>query len=93
LTRHLTDKERATLDLMAIGMTDREIARATGYTVGGVKSQVRQIFNKLGAVNRCHAVYLGFRRNLLNRTRTIVVPDELARATDKRNARREVVTR
>lgn len=90
MSRHLTDKERVTLDLMAIGMTDREIATVTGYSVSAIKSQVRQIFHKLGAVNRCHAVYLGFRRNLLNRTRTIVVPESVADATDKRNARREV---
>lgn len=75
MTRHLSDRERVTLDLMAIGMTDRQIAGVTGYSVSAIKSQVRQIFIKLGAVNRCHAVYLGFRRNLLNRTRTIVVPE------------------
>lgn len=88
MTRHLTDKEKVTLDLMAIGLTDREIATVTGYSLAAIKSQVRNILVKLRAVNRCHAVYVAFRRNLLSRTRTIAVPEQITTATDKRNSRR-----
>lgn len=85
MSTRLSEKEAATFDLVAIGLTDREIAVATGYSESAVKSQVRRILYKLGAVSRTHAVYLGFRRNILNRTRTITVPEPVA--TQRRQAR------
>lgn len=92
MSRELTKAERLTLDYMAVGLTDREIAAVTGYSVAAVKSQVRQIFNKLQAVNRCHAVYLGFRYSLLSRSRAITVPETVRTSTSKRNYRRSEVT-
>jgi DNA-binding CsgD family transcriptional regulator len=57
----LTPREREVLALMVAGATNSQIADALIITVGTVKSHVKHILAKLGAVNRSQAIaiYLG----------------------------------
>jgi DNA-binding CsgD family transcriptional regulator len=57
----LTAREREVLELMVIGATNGAIAEQLVITEGTVKSHVKHILRKLGAVNRSQAIarYLG----------------------------------
>ena len=52
----LTGREREVLQLMARGMSNREIAEALGTAEGTVKNQCSSIFQKLGVRDRLRAV-------------------------------------
>lgn len=64
-TPELTARERDVLELMRLGITNKEIARQLGLTEGTVKSHVREIMNKLNAISRTEAVNLATQRGLL----------------------------
>ncbi len=57
----LTAREREVLELMVVGATNGAIAEQLVITEGTVKSHVKHILRKLGAVNRSQAIarYLG----------------------------------
>jgi DNA-binding CsgD family transcriptional regulator len=57
----LTDREREVLELLAVGATNAQIADQLVISESTVKSHVRHILRKLGAVNRAQAIsrYLG----------------------------------
>jgi DNA-binding CsgD family transcriptional regulator len=57
----LTDREREVLRLLAVGATNAQIADDLVVSESTVKSHVRHILRKLGAVNRAQAIsrYLG----------------------------------
>ncbi|MER6972254.1 LuxR C-terminal-related transcriptional regulator [Nocardioides sp. NPDC057767] len=57
----LTSREREVLELMAVGATNPMIASELVVSASTVKSHVRHILRKLGAVNRAQAIarYLG----------------------------------
>ena len=55
----LTDPERALLELVAAGLSDREIAARLG--VGDVRDDVARLLVKLGARDRIHAVLAAHR--------------------------------
>lgn len=63
--RELTEVELSTLDYLSRGLTNRRIAQAMFVAEDTIKSRVRQIFEKLGADDRAHAVRLGFETGLL----------------------------
>jgi len=48
----LSTRQRQIFDLIVIGLSNKEIARALGLGVGTVKIRVRKLFGKLGVRNR-----------------------------------------
>lgn len=71
----LTEREIATLRLLAEGLTDKEIGDALNVATPTVKSYVRSIISKLDAKNRTEAVAIGFKSGLLL-TRSLSVDEE-----------------
>ena len=69
----LTEREEQVIDGIAIGLTDREIAGRLGISPFTVKTHVRLILAKLGAVNRTQAALTWSRNeaNALAQTRDI----------------------
>lgn len=62
----LTKRELEVLNLMAAGMTNKEIAIELGITAGTVKVHTHNIFSKLNVNRRTKAVAEGIKLNLLN---------------------------
>ncbi len=52
----LTPRERMLLEALGSGRTNAELARSLGVSVNTVKFHLRNLFDKLGARNRAHAV-------------------------------------
>nr|WP_275943138.1 LuxR C-terminal-related transcriptional regulator [Pseudenhygromyxa sp. WMMC2535] len=61
----LTEREREVLDLLAIGLSNRELAKRLFISVGTVKTHVHRILAKLGAPNRTQAVHRAREAGLL----------------------------
>lgn len=61
----LTPRERDVLELMRLGITNKEIGEALSVAPGTVKTHVREILSKLGAMSRTEAVGLAIQRGLL----------------------------
>jgi NarL family two-component system response regulator LiaR len=66
----LTDREREVLRRMAIGRTNKEIARSLDIALTTVKSHVRSILDKLGVDSRTQAALYAVQSHMLT-------PDEL----------------
>jgi LuxR family maltose regulon positive regulatory protein len=62
----LSRREREILTLLSQGLTREEIADDSGLSVNTVKSTLRSIYNKLGAVNRAAAIRIAGSRGILN---------------------------
>lgn len=62
---HLTPREQQVLELLRVGISNKEIARRLGLTESTVKSHVKEVLNKLGALSRTEAVTIALRRGLL----------------------------
>jgi DNA-binding NarL/FixJ family response regulator len=58
----LTQREVKVLRLMAGGLSNREIAEASGTSEGTVKNQVSSVLSKLGVRDRVRAVLKGIER-------------------------------
>lgn len=56
----LTPRERQVIELVAQGLTDREIGRELTITPRTVSTHVQGILTALNANNRAHAVYLHY---------------------------------
>jgi two-component system NarL family response regulator len=61
----LTAREREVLELMRLGISNKEIGRQLGVAEGTVKAHVREILSKLNAISRTEAVNLAIQRGLL----------------------------
>ena len=61
----LSRREREILNLMAQGMSNKEIARIFNIEERTVKNHITSILHKLEANNRTHAVILALRHNLI----------------------------
>jgi DNA-binding NarL/FixJ family response regulator len=59
--RGLTDRQRRVLELMALGLDNREIAERMGLGTETIKTHVRAVLKKLEANHRTHAVAIGLR--------------------------------
>jgi DNA-binding CsgD family transcriptional regulator/N-acetylneuraminic acid mutarotase len=57
----LTDREREVLDLVATGITNREVAQELFISVNTVKVHLRNIYTKLGADSRTEATMIAVR--------------------------------
>jgi NarL family two-component system response regulator LiaR len=62
----LTERESEVLNLLAKGMTNKEIAETLVITERTVKFHVSAILTKLGASNRTEAVTIAAQQNLIN---------------------------
>ncbi len=63
----LSRREQAILECLASGYDDPQIAETLSISVSTVRFHLGNVFEKLGARNRCHAVALGFQSGLLQR--------------------------
>lgn len=61
----LSPRQEAVLLLLAMGLSNKEIAPALQVGIETVKSHVKHILISLGARNPTHAVYLAFERGIL----------------------------
>ncbi|MDL2233439.1 LuxR C-terminal-related transcriptional regulator [Ruminococcaceae bacterium OttesenSCG-928-L11] len=61
----LTERETETLHYLSQGLTREEIAEALCISVNTVKTYIKSIYSKLGAVNRADAVRLGLSAGLI----------------------------
>lgn len=61
----LTPREREVLELLALGLSNREIAARLNISDHTAKFHVASILGKLGAANRAEAVRRGLRRGLV----------------------------
>jgi LuxR family maltose regulon positive regulatory protein len=52
----LSPREQEVLSCLSRGLTRPEIAEALSLSINTVKSLIRSLYNKLGAVNRSHAI-------------------------------------
>ncbi len=61
----LTEREREILNLMSQGKTNKEIASELSLSIETIKTHIRNIFEKLEAVDRAQAVAIALRKHLL----------------------------
>jgi len=66
-TEELTEREIEVLELLAVGLANREIADRLYLSVHTVRSHIRALLSKLGAHNRLEAVALARRQHLIDR--------------------------
>lgn len=65
--RHsLTKRERALLEALAKGQTNKELASQFGITVNTVKFHLRNLFDKLSVRNRAQAIAFYYSSNVAN---------------------------
>jgi len=68
--RSLTERQRETLELLAQGLSNKEIARQLGLLESTVKAHLKVILKKLGATNRTQAALLATQHGLAPRSAT-----------------------
>ncbi|MGL4173206.1 MAG: response regulator transcription factor [Actinomycetota bacterium] len=61
----LTDRELQVLNGMSRGQSNAEIGRELYLSEDTVKTHARRLFRKIGAIDRAHAVTIGFRWGIL----------------------------
>jgi LuxR family maltose regulon positive regulatory protein len=61
----LSPREQATLRALFEGFTGEELAESEGRSFNTVKSEIRRIYEKLGAINRADAIRIALSRGLL----------------------------
>jgi DNA-binding NarL/FixJ family response regulator len=61
----VTARETEVLQLLRVGISNKEIAHQIDLSEGTVKAHVREILSKLGAISRTEAVNLALQRRLL----------------------------
>ncbi len=65
--KHLTQREREVLALIACGYSTSEIARALWISEDTVRTHVKRLLARLRARTRAHAVAIAFREGLWRR--------------------------
>jgi DNA-binding NarL/FixJ family response regulator len=61
----LTAREQEVLQLIRLGISNKEICRQLGLAESTIKAHVREILSKLGAISRTEAVNLAIQRGIL----------------------------
>lgn len=61
----LSPRERDVLQLVADGLSTKQVATRLGLAESTVKTYLRQLFEKLGATHRAHAVALALRNRII----------------------------
>jgi DNA-binding NarL/FixJ family response regulator len=61
----LTPRQVEVLELLAKGMSNKDIARLLGFTEDGAKAHMRNIFAKLGVSDRTEAVAVAIQRGVV----------------------------
>lgn len=64
-TPTLTARELEVLELMRLGISNKEIGRQLHVAEGTIKAHVREVLAKLGAISRTEAVNLAMQRGIL----------------------------
>jgi DNA-binding NarL/FixJ family response regulator len=62
----LTERELEVLQLVARGLSNKEVARAIGRTDETVKIHLKNMFTKLGVADRTEAVTVALTRGLIH---------------------------
>jgi len=62
----LSTKEIRVLNLVKVGMTNKEIAKQLGMSISSVKLYVSAFIRKLGAKNRINAVYIAYLNKIID---------------------------
>lgn len=63
---NLSPRQAEILALVAEGLTGRQIATRCGCKLSTVHQHIIEIYNRLGAVNRAHAVAIAYQRRILH---------------------------
>lgn len=66
LSQELTEREIVTLKYLAKGYENREIADTIFVSTHTVKAHISSLLKKLKARNRTHAVYVAFKKGLID---------------------------
>jgi len=64
--RKLTPRERRVLELLAGGLSNKEIAQQMRYSVGAIKNVVAHVFDKLGVPDRTQAAILAAKAGMVS---------------------------
>jgi two-component system NarL family response regulator len=63
----LSNRQREVIELVAKGLSNKDIANLLGFSESGAKQHLRQIFNKLGVADRAEAVAAAIQRGIIGR--------------------------
>lgn len=69
----LSPRQTQVIELISLGLTDKQIAKELNIAFESVRSFSKQIYKKIGAKNRSHAVYRTFEEGVLQRKEEIEV--------------------
>ncbi len=61
----LSERERAILELISQGVSDKDIAEKLGITINAVRQNISRIMQKLGVKNRTRAVVVAIRNGVI----------------------------
>lgn len=61
----LSPRQQEVLDSICRGLTNKDIAKQLGISVGSVKTHLEAVFQKIGAATRAEAAAIAMRRHLL----------------------------
>jgi DNA-binding NarL/FixJ family response regulator len=64
-TEGLTERERTVLQMLARGLSNKEIAQEMRYSVGTIKNHVQRVIDKLGVSDRTQAAILAVKAGLV----------------------------
>lgn len=71
--RPLSDKQLEVLRLMAVGHTNEDIGQLLGNTEATIKNHVQKVISRLGAYNRCSAIWQALKIGVL-KVPTVATP-------------------
>lgn len=78
----LSQREQEVIAYVSFGWTNNEIAGALHLSPETIKSHIRKIIGKTGALSRAHMVRIGFGLEILSPEDSL---EELVRTTEERN--------